>query len=190
VAAVFGFRLSWNTYVRLFPRLPNQARYPVAFYCFYTLKLLIFGLLLPLSAVWVTLFVLIGGGWSRREQLFEFFWSLFLKPWLFLATVVTISFQLIVGSLFIFGSFLPLVAGLTMLALSGGQVIYVIAGVILTAGGAWALIAIWRRKPIAMAEALMMFLIERISNVFVRMAVLALPAATVAASIAFTVAMP
>jgi hypothetical protein len=41
-----------------------------------------------------------------------------------------------------------------------------------------------------MAEALMMFLIQRISNVFVRLVVLALPAATVAAAIAFTVAMP
>jgi hypothetical protein len=78
ILIAIGLQTSWASYDRMFPALPYRALRPRAFRMAHGGKLLLFGLLLPLSVLWTTSLVLLFVGWEKREGYFELFWSLFL----------------------------------------------------------------------------------------------------------------
>ena len=94
IPALLAFRRSWASFDRLFPTLPNRMTRPCGGTVALTAKWALFALLLPFSALAVAILILMGGGWSNRDGIFELFWSLFLKPLHFLATILSISFML------------------------------------------------------------------------------------------------
>jgi hypothetical protein len=183
VPAAFGFRMSRATYVRQFPSLPNKRLRPTEFTIGNLIKWTVFLALLPFSALMVVFLLLLGAGWSNREEFFALFWSLFLKPLHFLATILCTSFLLIVR-------FTIMGCGIAVFA-SCGQVLFgaaqrleadaasVVVSVVLVIAGGALLIFLWPKAG-SWAEAWLNLIIKGIANRAVRLAVIALPLTLVA----------
>jgi hypothetical protein len=181
IPAVLAFRRSRASFDRLFPTLPNRMTRPCGGTVALIAKWGLFALLLPFSALAVAILILMGGGWSNRDGIFELFWSLFLKPLHFLATILSISFMLTLrgAAIVLSGAFLlpgvwlmtldpvPGIIWLRLTMQAVGFVLLISAGLLLY--------FVWRKQPLRLVDRFLNWIIDRFDNRAIRLTIISLP---------------
>ena len=154
IPALLAFRRSWASFDRLFPTLPNRMTRPCGGTVALTAKWTLFALLLPFSALAVAILILMGGGWSNRDGIFELFWSLFLKPLHFLAAILSVSFMLTLrGAAFVLSG-ASLLPGAWLMTLDPVpdiiwlQLTMQAVGLALLISAGFLLYFVWRKQPL------------------------------------------